>query len=191
MLKRKEKQKKLNQIHLLEEVKVLSTNDLMYIKNIVVYELRKRGVKHVWGSASFLVILCWNIKGIYTIDISFWYCRWFIMEVGDLSDAKLYIPSDYDYSCCYISGDNIYCLKTQFYNTTNERDIFNTRLGYISYSDSVYIGSSFNYTCIDKSRLTNDVWYRVDLHNILTSFLIIILIPSVLMYLIHKRFKKR
>lgn len=47
MLKRKEKQKKLNQIHLLEEVKVLSTNDLMYIKNIVVYELRKRGVKHV------------------------------------------------------------------------------------------------------------------------------------------------
>lgn len=47
MLKRKEKQKKLNQIHLLEEVKFLSTNDLMYIKNIVVYELRKRGVKHV------------------------------------------------------------------------------------------------------------------------------------------------
>lgn len=112
------------------------------------------------------------------------------MEV-DSFNAKLYVPSSYNYACCYTNGDSIYCLRSTNYNSYNTRDIYNTRLGYVRYTDSVYIGNSYNYNCLESSRITHDVWYRVDLANILISYFIIILIPSVLLYMIHKRFRKR
>lgn len=43
----KKKEKEINKINLNENIKLLTTNDLLYIRNMVIFELRKRGVKHV------------------------------------------------------------------------------------------------------------------------------------------------
>lgn len=43
----KKKDKEINKINLNENIKLLSTHDLLYVRNMVIYELRKRGVKHV------------------------------------------------------------------------------------------------------------------------------------------------
>lgn len=113
------------------------------------------------------------------------------MEVSNDFNAKLYVPGNINYSCCYTSGDNIYCYRTRNTNAYNTRDTYNSRLGYVRYTDSVYIGSTFNYSCIENNRITNDIWYRVDLPSILNTFLIITWVPMILCGILLRRFRKR
>lgn len=113
------------------------------------------------------------------------------MEVNGLDNVKIYIPTSTNYACCYVSGSNINCLRTYNSNSYNTRDSFNVDFSYLMTTDSVYIGNNTNYNCISSSRITHDVFYRLDLDKILVSYFIIILIPSVFIWLLHKRFRKR
>lgn len=113
------------------------------------------------------------------------------MEVSNDFNSKLYVPGNINYSCCYTSSDYIYCYRTRNLNAYNTRDTYNSRLGYVRYTDSVYIGSTFNYSCIENNRITHDIWYRNDISSILLTFTLIILFPCILIGLLWKRFRKR
>ena len=188
---KKKKEKKLNQIQLIEEVELLKTQELLYIRNIVVYELRKRGVKNVWGCRGFFGSICRYIKGFYSYVFNFWYSWRFIMEVNSDFNAKLYVPGNISYSCCYTSGSSVVCFRTRNTNAYNTRDTFNSELGYIRYTDSVYIGNTFSYSCIENNRITHDIWYRNDIFPIMGTFSLIILLPCIILHVLFKRFRKR
>lgn len=113
------------------------------------------------------------------------------MEISDDFNAKLYIPGNLNYSCCYTSGSTIYCYRTTTLNNYNYRDIFNSSLGYVRYTDYVYIGSSFNSQCIESGRLTHNVFYRIDLDKILIIFVIIGIIPLLFIKNLHNIFYRR
>lgn len=89
----------------------------------------------------------------------------------------IFVPEDTTYNKCYvvqsegvIRGYDRYPVNNQSYNY---RDYY-IRSDYI-YRDGS--GTWNNYstlpTCIDSNDITNDYWYRTDIADILTMFLII------------------